>query len=200
MRIVRWAWVLLSFSIACGGAEPAAKTTSATSNWHPSPIAGATPVRIDATKSWADAIAAMSAFAGPNEILVWGDLVVDASVPARPVAITVGDDKLFEGYVLPESSMETFLKLQTMNPRFKAGHGGSADLKWRDGQLFLRRRWSAADVALGKLAPPPDGVFQHGEALAAIVSVDDPKAPTADVLAAIARAPTVFVFAMLPLH
>ena len=197
---MRWAWLLLLFSLACGGAEPAAKTTSTTSNWHPSPIAGATPVHVDATKSWADAIAAISAFAGPDEVLVWGDLVVDASVPARAVAITVGDDKVLEGYVLPESSMATFLKLQTMNPRFKAGHGGSADLKWRAGQLFLRRRWSAADVALGKLAPPPDGVFQRGEALAAIVSIEDPSAPTADVLAAIARAPRVFVFAMLPLR
>jgi len=199
MLIVRWAWLLFFLSIACG-AEPAAKMTSAISNWHPSPIAGATPVHVDATQSWADAIAALSAFAGPNEVLVWGDLVVDSSVQARPVAITVGDDKVIEGYVLAESSMETFLKLQTMNPRFKAGHGGSADLKWRAGQLFLRRRWSAADVALGQLAPPPEGVFQHGEALAAIVSVDEPKAPTADVLAAIARAPRVFVFAMLPLR
>lgn len=197
-------WLFVVLAVACGGAEPGSKTASGgsgNSNWHASTVEGATRVRVDPQKSWKDAASAIAGDGCADAVLVWGDLSVDASVHPRPVEIAVGDDKpVLSGFLICNADMEAFLKLQTLNPRIKAGHGGSADLKWREGQLFLRRRWSAADVALGQLDPPPSDVFQRGEALAAIVSVDEANVQPAKLLSAIARAPRVFVFAMWPLR
>jgi hypothetical protein len=193
------AWFALVL-LACGG-EPAPKTPP--SNWHASTIdpASALHVRVDPKKSWKDAAIAIVGDGCGDAVLVWGDLTVDASVHPRAIEVAVDDDKpVVSGFLVCNADMEAFLKLQTLNPRIKAGHGGSADLKWREGQLFMRRRWSAADIALGKLDPPPSDVFQRGEALAALVSCEDPSAPPAEVLSALSRAPRVFVFAMFPLR
>jgi hypothetical protein len=196
-----WLFVMVAL-VACGGAEPASKTTNdAASNWHASTVERATRVRVDPQKTWKDAANAIAGDGCADAVLVWGDLTVDESVHPRAVEVAVGDDKpVLSGFLICNADMEAFLKLQTLNPRIKAGHGGSADLKWRDGQLFLRRRWSAADVALGQLDPPPGDVFQRGEALAAIVSVEEANVQPAKLLAALSRAPRVFVFAMWPLR
>ena len=191
-------------AVACGGAgsgETTAKTAAGSSNWHASTVEGATRVRIDPQKSWKEAANAIAGDGCADAVLVWGDLVVDASVHPRPVEIAIGDDKpVLSGFLICNADMEAFLKLQTLNPRIKAGHGGSADLKWREGQLFLRRRWSAVDIALGQLDPPPGDVFQRGEALAGIVSVEEAGVQPAKLFTALSRAPRVFVFAMFPLR
>ncbi len=193
---------VLALAVACGGAEPGSKTAGSTaSNWHATNVDGATRVRVDPQKTWKDAANAIAGDGCADAVLVWGDLNVDASVHPRAVEVAVGDEKpVLSGFLICNADMEAFLKLQTVNPRIKAGHGGSADLKWREGQLFLRRRWSAADIALGQLDPPPGDVFQHGEALAAIVSVEEANVQPAKLLAALSRAPRVFVFAMWPLR
>lgn len=195
----------IAFVVACGTTTGASSTSpnEARTDWGASTVsdASATHVTIDPQKPWKDATAAIAGDACPDATLVWGDLRVEEELHARAVSISIGDAKpVIRGYLICTASMEAFLKLQTLNPRIKAGHGGSADLKWRDGQLFMRRRWSAADIPLGRLSPPPSDVFQKGEALAAITSSDDPSAPPADVLTALSHAPTVFVFGMLPLR
>ena len=201
--MARFAWLAV-FLVACAAASPSGQTVprarAGDANWHPSSPADANPrrVRVDPRATWKDAQTAILGDACPGAVLVWGDLVVDDSLAPRAVAVSVGDgEPVLRGFLLCSEHMEAFLKMQTQNPRLV--HGGSADLKWRGGQLFLRRRWSAADIALGQLAPPPSDVFQKGETLAAIVSVDDASAQPAAVLAAIARAPTVVLFAMMPL-
>jgi hypothetical protein len=195
---------ILLLAAACTPAPAAdphgsGKKASAAS-WHPSSPADASPraVHVEPGATWKQATTAILGDACPGAVLVWGDLVVDDSLEPRAVSVAVGDGPvLLSGFLVCNAHMEAFLKMQTQNPHLV--HGGSADLKWRDGQLWLRRRWSAVDVALGQLAPPPGDVFQKGETLAAIVSVGDPAAKPAAVLAAIARAPKVFLFAMLPL-
>jgi hypothetical protein len=193
----RLLWLAL-FLVACGGAPPDAKTAS---KWHPSTgdEGSALTIRIDPSTTWKDAATRIIGDMCVDAVLVWGDLVVDESVRPRTVVIDFDGGKI-RGWLVCNSTMEAFLKLQTSNPKFKAGHGGSGDLKWREGQLWLRRRWSAADIALGQLDPPPDGVFQHGEALAAIVAIEDANPKPAALLSALSRAPRVFVFAMLPLR
>jgi hypothetical protein len=204
--MVRRAWPLLLL-LACSPARPAGSTAAggrpSASGWHASSPSDASPrsVRIDPGATWKAAATAILGDACRDAVLVWGDLVVDDALKPQAITIAVGDGApVLSGFLVCESRMEPFLRMQTANPRLKAGHGGTADLKWRDGQLYMRRRWSAADIALGTLAPPPSGVFQHGEMLAAIVSVEDPKARPADVLAAVSRAPRVFLFAMFPLR
>ena len=191
---------LLLLVVACGATQGDAKT-GAKSNWHPSTgdEGSALGIRIDPGTPWKDAATKIIGDMCADAVLVWGDLVVDESVRPRNVIVQFDGGKI-AGWLVCNSYMEAFLKLQTMNPRFKAGHGGSGDLKWREGQLWLRRRWSAADIALGQLDPPPDGVFQHGEALAAIIAIEDPNPKTEAMLSALARAPRVFVFAMFPLR
>jgi hypothetical protein len=196
-----WRWLLLAFLFACSPAAPTDTKTSSSSNWHPSTgdEGSRMTIKLDAQSSWKDAATKIIGDMCSDAVLVWGDLVVDESVRPRAVEVAFDGGKI-GGYLVCGSSMEAFLKLQTANPRFKAGHGGSGDLKWRDGQLHLRRRWSAADIALGQLDPPPEGVFQHGEALAGIVAIEDPNPKTSAMLSALSRAPRVFVFAMLPLR
>ena len=197
--MLRLVWLVL-LVVACGGTQGDAKTGTK-SNWHPSTGDEGTAlvIRIDPGTPWKDAATKIIGDMCADAVLVWGDLVVDESVRPRTVVIDFDGGKI-KGWLVCNSYMEAFLKLQTMNPRFKAGHGGSGDLKWREGQLWLRRRWSAADVALGQLDPPPEGVFQKGEALAGIVAIEDPNPKTEAMLSALARAPRVFVFAMFPLR
>jgi hypothetical protein len=201
--MLRWVW-LVTLVVACGGVQGDAKTTSTSSpnsNWHPSTgdEGSALAIRIDPGTPWKDAATKILGDMCPDAVLVWGDLVVDESVHARSVLVEYDGGKL-KGWLVCSAYMEAFLKLQTMNPRIKAGHGGSGDLKWRDDQLWLRRRWSAADIALGQLDPPPENVFQRGEALAALVAVEAANPKTESMLSALARAPRVFVFAMFPLR
>ena len=189
MRAAAFAFSLL---VACAQAGGAPKSA---------PAASGARVRVEAREPWKDAATAILGDMCPDAVLVWGDVTVDDTLRPRAVDVAVGDAKpVLHGFLICNAFMEPFLRMQTSNPRLKAGHGGTADLKWRDGQLFMRRRWSAADIPLGKLDPPPNDVFQRGETLAAIVSVEDPNAPAGEVLAAIARAPRVFLFAMFPLR
>jgi hypothetical protein len=193
-----WRWLLVVFALGCGEATPAQPKTG--SNWHPSTgdEASRLTIRIEES-SWKDAATKIIGDMCSDAVLVWGDLVVDESVRPRAVELAFDGGKI-DGFLVCGSSIEAFLKMQTANPRFKAGHGGSGDLKWREGQLHLRRRWSAADIALGQLDPPPEGVFQHGESLAGIVAIEDPSPKVGPMLSALSRAPRVFVFAMLPLR
>ncbi len=64
----------------------------------------------------------------------------------------------------------------------------------------MRRRWSAADIALGQLAPPPSDVFQKGESLAALVSCEDREPAPREMLTALSHVPQVFLFGMFPLR
>jgi hypothetical protein len=166
-----------------------------------SPHSSAARVRVEPLATCADAQKTIAAGGCPDAVLVWGDVRVDADVHPREVEVSLGDAKpLIHGYLVCKTYMETVLRLQAKQPRFKGRQGGSADVTWHDGQLFMRRRWSAADVALGTLDPPPKDVFGPDDALAAISSCADTGAVAEQVLPAMARLPTVFVFAMLPLR
>lgn len=191
---MRAAAFAVSLLVACGGAGTGGAAKSAAPG-------NAAKIRVEAGEPWKDAATAILGDACPDAVLVWGDVKTDDTLRPRAVDVSVDDAKpVLHGFLICNALMEPFLRMQTSNPRLEAGHGGTADLKWRDGQLFMRRRWSAADIPLGKLDPPPSDVFQRGETLAAIVSVEDPNAPAGEVLAAIARAPRVFLFAMFPLR
>jgi hypothetical protein len=136
----------------------------------------------------------------PGATFVWGDLTV-ADLETTPVTVDVfvGEAKPpIRGYLLCGAAMEGFLRLQAHRPRFQGHHGGSADVVWQGGQLVMRRRWSAADVSLGTLDPPPTDVFNSADALAAIASCGDSGA-VEQVFPVLSRLPKVFVFAMLPL-
>ncbi len=190
---------------ACGHTEkPANAVTLAGGSgpeWHPSSTATASlfTVRLDAKSTVKDAQKKIVSDMCASAVLVWGDL--KATDRARAINIAIGDGPVvIDGFLICESDMESFLKLQLDNPKLKAGHGGSADLTWRAGQLFLKRKWSAGEVQLARLSPPPDNVFQKGEVLAALFSCQEPTALMADVLDALSRVPKVFLFGMYPLE
>ena len=197
--------VMAGMATACGvgpkvdSAPPSPTATSG--QWLRSEVDASKAVRVTlgASTFLREAQRAIAGSACPDAVLVWGDLVVDAAAPSVTIALA-GAAATLSGFLICERDIELFLRAQRANPRLRSGHGGSADLKWRDGELLLRRKWSLGDAHLGTLATAPEGVFQKGEALAAIFSCEDPKAKLGEVLPAIARAPSVFVFAMYPLR
>ena len=195
---MRWVWLVAV--AACGGnAQPAgtAEVSSAKSDWHPSETTRAVHIDIDRRSTLHDAQLKIIHDACQDAVLVWGDVRVEPGT--RAVEVAVGGTTL-RGFLVCESGIEEFLKAQLGNPRLKPGHGGSADLQWRDGQLYMHRRWSAAQIPLGKLSPPPSDVFQKDEALAAIFTCEDAAAPVTDVFDALSRVPKVFLFGMYVLR
>lgn len=132
-----------------------------------------------------------------DAMLVWGEVHVDADV-GKAVRVEVGARAL-DGFLVCQSNAETFLKAQTLNPRIKAGRSGSADVRFQDGQLVMRRRWSAGDVPLGDMSAVPKDVFQKDEALAALLAVDD-KQRASVLVPMMVNLPKAFVFAMWPLR
>jgi hypothetical protein len=133
-----------------------------------------------------------------DAMLVWGDVSVDGDL-GKAVSVHGGAKSLDGFLVCQATNAETFLRKQAKNPRMLGGHGGTANVHWRDGQLRMVRRWSAGEIALGDLSTVPDGVFQKGEALAALVELDADKLAAKSTLSALANLPKAFVFAMWPL-
>ncbi|CAN5445868.1 hypothetical protein BH09MYX1_BH09MYX1_04470 [soil metagenome] len=131
-----------------------------------------------------------------DAMLVWGDVSVDDTT-GKAIRIEAGG-KGIDGYLVCQANAETFLRKQAKNPRM-AGRGGTATVHFRDGQLRMIRRWSAGEVALGDLSTLPEGVFQKGEALAALVELDDGKLEASLIVPMLANIPKAFVFGMWPL-
>jgi hypothetical protein len=134
-------------------------------------------------------------------VFVWGSL--RAMEEARPMRVSAGGASL-AGFVVCEEGLPQFLAAQKDNPRLVGAHGGSADLRWGDGQLYLRRSWSgSAEAALGDLSADTSSVLQKGELLAAVFDPHSVKADatgTAEaVVAVMARVPKFFLFGMWPL-
>ncbi len=133
-----------------------------------------------------------------DAMLVWGDVSVDAEL-GKPIRIKSGSVTL-DGYLICQATgAETFLRKQAKNPRMLAGHGGTANVHYRDGQLRMVRRWSAGEIALGDMSTVPEGVFQKGEALAALVELEADKAAGGLLVPMFANLAKAFVFAMWPL-
>lgn len=176
--------------------DASAETTASKSDWSATkPEHGARKVSVESSMTMREAKGRIRGDACFDAVLVWGDVKADASAPV--VEVTTKDGASLSGFLVCAREMDQFLHTQLENPRFKQGHGGSSEVKWRDGALVMRR-WTGAEVSLGTLSPVPEGVFQKGEARAALVSVED-AAKASDVLAVLARVPTVFVFGMLEL-
>lgn len=133
-----------------------------------------------------------------DAMLVWGEVHVDAGV-GKPVRLEVGSRPPLDGFLVCQSNAETFLKAQTLNPRIKAGRSGTASVRFRDGQLVMLRRWSAGEALLGDMSTLPPDVFQKGEALAAMVEIDD-KTRASVVVPMMVNLPKGFIFAMWPLR
>jgi hypothetical protein len=191
---------LLAAACGGGGATGAGVTQPAsfeTATWHPAKVdtSRARRVKVDAATSMRAATSAIAASECVDAVLVWGDYVLPGPAPEVVVELP---GATIAGHLQCERAVESFLRAQRDNPRMGGGHGGSADLRWRDGAFFLKRAWAPAEAPLGLLAPYPDDVLQPHEALAAIVTCDDPAAPAAKVLGALAHVPERFVFGMLP--
>ena len=191
-----------SIAIGCGG-KPAERPVPPPidPNWHSSSTneRSTLTVTLHPSMSMRDA---MPKLANPScmmgSIFVWGDL--QATETARPTIVKFGSTSI-EGFVICERESETFLKMQLANPRLKAGHGGAADLLWHSGQLFMRRHWgNPVEIPLARLDPPPDGVFQNGEMLAALFTCQDGNSLAVDVFEALKRVPSVFLFGMFQLQ
>ena len=199
----RWLASIALSIVACGGSPPPVEAPTAavsTSGWRASSTAERSllTITVPAGTSVRDALPKLAAGGTCfDPMLVWGDL--KAPDDSRPIEIHF-DGGVLAGFLICEHDSEAFLRLQVGNPKLKAGHGGSADLTWRDGQLFLKRRWGAGEAMLERLDPPPDNVFQKGEVLAALFYCKDPNSLAKDVFTALARVPKVFLFGMYPLH
>lgn len=158
---------------------------------HPEAMATPTRVEVDPKGLWRDAVPKLlEGGSCQNAVLVWGSVKVDASMKARPVQVAAGAAKL-DGFLLCSDDMTSFLVAQRNNPRFKPSGGGTVPVKWHDGQLFMRRPFSAEDTPVSAAAPNSEGV-------AAIFSSDE-TTPVGDFLGPVAKLPEVFVFAMLPI-
>lgn len=196
--------LLLCALVACGRPDPAAKTGAPTSSaadgsaFVVTPPTSPTLVRVDDDATLAKVAEKLLVGQCGDAMLVWGEVHVDGDV-GKAVRVEVGSRPPLEGFLVCQSSAETFLKAQTMNPRIKAGRSGTADVHFRDGQLIMRRRWSAGDVPLGDLSTLPPDVFQKGEALAALLDADD-KTRASVVIPMMVNLPKAFVFAMWPLR
>jgi hypothetical protein len=133
-------------------------------------------------------------------IFVWGGL--HAMGEARPMQVAVGGASI-SGFVLCEENLPEFLAAQKDNPRLAGKRGGSSDLRWADGQLYMRRSWGNGEAPLGDLSADESTVLQKGELLAAVF---DPLAARSDatagaevIVAALSRVPKFFLFGMWPL-
>jgi hypothetical protein len=133
-------------------------------------------------------------------VFVWGSL--RGMAEARPMQVSVGGASI-AGFVVCEEKLADFLAAQKENPRLVGGRGGSCDLRWGDGQLYMRRSWGNGEAPMGDLSSDENAVLQKGELLAAVF---DPLAAKADATAraevvalALSRVPKFFLFGMWPL-
>lgn len=190
---------------ACNGCHPAdaptdapAGSSSVKSDFKPTTPTG--PRVVTATDAMTLADLANKALEGqcPDAMLVWGDLSVDAAL-GKPIRVEAGG-KGIDGWLVCQANAEAFLRAQAKNPKMMTGHGGTANVHFRDGQLRMVRRWSAGEVALGDLSTVPEGVFQKGEALAALVELDADKVKASLLIPMLANVPKAFVFGMWPLR
>ncbi len=190
---------------ACDGCHPAdapgdAPAGSSSIKTDYKPTTPTAPRVVEATDKMTLADVATKLLVGEcaDAMLVWGDVSVAAEL-GKPVSIHAPSRSL-DGYLVCQAtSAEEFLRKQAKNPRMLGGHGGTANVHYRDGQLRMVRRWSAGEIALGDLSTVPEGVFQKGEALAALVELDADKAAAPLVVPMLANLPKAFVFAMWPL-
>jgi hypothetical protein len=189
---------------ACGRADSAAPTGAPSavvadgSAFVATAPKGPTVVHVDDDATLAKVSEKLLVGQCADAMLVWGEVHVDADV-GKPVRLEIGSRPALEGFLVCQSGAETFLKAQTMNPRIKAGRSGTADVRFRDGQLVMRRRWSAGDVLLGDMSTVPPDVFQKGEALAALLDADE-KTRASVLVPMMVNLPKAFVFAMWPLR
>lgn len=201
---MRRAWLLCLGLVACGRAETTAKTVDPSSDATDGSAFVATapkaPTVVHADDDATLGKVAEKLLAGQcaDAMLVWGEVHVDTDV-GKAVRLEVGSRPALEGFLVCQSSAETFLKAQTLNPRIKAGRSGTADVRFRDGQLIMHRRWSAGDALLGDMSTLPPDVFQKGEALAALLDVDE-KTRASVLVPMMVNLPKGFIFAMWPLR
>ncbi len=199
MRKLAVALLLLA---ACGPAAPPPPAPPATApSWKPNGHEGDAVRRVSLRPGGTVREAAADIGQGecPDAVFVWGDVNADRAI-TRPVILSVGTAELVKGFILCERDMTAFLRAQTQNPRLKAGHGGTADLRYAEGQLVMHRRWSAGLIPMGDMSTIPDGVFQKGEVLAALIEVEHLSDPAATLLRALPNVPKAFLFGMWPLH
>ena len=194
--------LLLCLLVACGRAETTAPTGAPSAATMGSAFVatapkGPTVVHVDADTTLGKVSEKLLIGQCGDAMLVWGEVHVDADV-GKAVRVEVGSSAL-EGFLVCQSNAETFLKAQTQNPRIKAGRSGTADVRFRDGQLVMRRRWSAGDAVLGDMSTLPPDVFQKGEALAALLDVDE-KTRASVIVPMMVNLPKGFIFAMWPLR
>jgi hypothetical protein len=196
--------LLLCALVACGRAETTAPTGAPSAG--PSDgsafVATAprapTVVHVDDDATFAKVSEKLLVGQCADAMLVWGEVHVDVDV-GKPVRLEVGSRPALEGFLVCQFNAEAFLKAQTQNPRIKAGRSGTADVRLRDGQLVMHRRWSAGEVPLGDLSTVPPDVFQTGESLAALLEADE-KTRASVLVPMMANLPKAFVFAMWPLR
>lgn len=196
--------VVFSLVAACNGCHPAesgeAPAASSSIKTDYKPTKPTAPRVVEATEKMMASDLGQKLLEGEcaDAMLVWGDVQVDGDL-GKPVSVHAGKT-VIDGYLVCQgTNAEPFLRKQRQNPRMLGGHGGTASIHFRDGQLRMVRRWSAGEVPLGDLSTVPEGVFQKGEALAALVEIEADKAAALTVLPMLANLPKAFVFAMWPL-
>lgn len=190
---------------ACDGCHPAdapgdapSGSSSIKTDYKATPPTGPRVVTATDSMTLADVATKLVSGECADAMLVWGDVGIDADM-GKPVKVEAAG-KSIEGFLVCQSTnAEAFLRKQAKNPRMLTGHGGTANVQFRDGHLRMVRRWSAGEVDLGDLSTVPEGVFQKGEALAALVELDADKLPAIVMVPMLANLPKAFVFAMWPL-
>jgi hypothetical protein len=131
---------------------------------------------------------------GYKALFVWGSL--RGVQQARPMHVSAGGASV-SGYVVCEENLPGFLATQKENPRLAGARGGSCDLRWADGQLYMRRSWGNGEAPLGDLAADTSEVLQKGELLAAVFDTKSDATGSAEVVVrALSRVPKFFLFGM----
>lgn len=196
---------------ACASEPPpppkAALVPPPSQGWSSTPTSSphALAVSVEPSAPLSEVARAMSAKAQTDlscvsAVFVWGDVRVDAET-AR-MTLKSGGTTL-DGWLVCETQMEPLLVAQRANPRLKAAHGGSAELRYDGSRLLLRRKWTPGEAPLGMLEGDVSDVLQKGELLAVVFDAGRPesaRAPSGPVVAALGRVPAHFLFGMWPLR